>query len=191
MNSCTMASVEWIQWFWIIGFNINPAFTVHLLNSLGAFWPGTTAGAHTCHIKRQNHLHPTGFPFIHLHGEQQCGYLMSWWRTIVAGIDRNRTRNPLIQSQGFNPIYIYRVYTVLRLWGRTPHAGSDPPFAPQCKCKSPAPIAGSDPPFVLLQYCRVWPRMRDLTPLFCVCKQKAGCAPAMYGTFPCVAREIS
>ena len=23
----------------------------------------------------------------------------------VPGIDRNRTRNPLIQSQGFNPIY--------------------------------------------------------------------------------------
>ena len=64
----------------------------------------------------------------------------------------------------------YRIYTVLRLRGRTPDAGSDPPFAPQCKRKSPSPIAGSDPPFVLLQICRVRPRMRGLTPLFvCVC----------------------
>ena len=29
----------------------------------------------------------------------------SCWRTKVPGMDRNRTRNPLIQSQGFNPIY--------------------------------------------------------------------------------------
>ena len=68
-------------------------------------------------------------------------------------------------------------YTVLRLRGRTPDAGSDPPFAPQCKRKSPAPIAGSDPPFMLLQICRVRPRMRGLTLHFCVCKQKAGVCP--------------
>ena len=71
--------------------------------------------------------------------------------------------------------------------------GQTPPFAPQCTRKSPALIAGSDLPFVLLQSCRVQPRMQGLTPLFfvCVCKQKAGSAPAMYGIFPCVAREIS
>ena len=49
------------------------------------------------------------------------------------------------------PAHNHRDYTVLRLRGRTPDAGSNPPFAPQCKRKSPAPIAGSDPPFVLLQ----------------------------------------
>ena len=90
-------------------------------------------------------------------------------------------------------IYIYRVYTMLRLRGRTPDAGSDPPFAPQCKHRSPAPIGlqgltrllcssklvGFEPP------CGVWHRS------FSVGKQKAGSAPAMYGTFPCVAREIS
>ena len=63
--------------------------------------------------------------------------------------------------------------------------GQAPPFAPQCKRKSPAIIAGSNLPFVLLQICRVRPRMRGLTLLICVCKQKAGSAPAMYGTFPC------
>ena len=30
---------------------------------------------------------------------------VSCWRTKVPGIDGNRTRNPLIQSQGFTPIY--------------------------------------------------------------------------------------
>ena len=30
---------------------------------------------------------------------------VSCWRTTVPGIDGNRTRNPLIQSQGFTPIY--------------------------------------------------------------------------------------
>ena len=41
--------------------------------------------------------------------------------------------------------YNYRVYTVIRLRGRTPDAGSNPPFAPPCKRNTPAPIAGSDP----------------------------------------------
>ena len=40
--------------------------------------------------------------------------------------------------------------------------------------------------------CRVRPRMQGLTPLLLLlCKQKAGSAPAMKGTFPCVAREMS
>ena len=47
-------------------------------------------------------------------------------------------------------VHSYRVYTVIRLRSRTPDAGSDPPFAPQCKRNTPAPIAGSDPPFALL-----------------------------------------
>ena len=38
--------------------------------------------------------------------------------------------------------------------------------------------AGFDP------RCGVWHR------IFVVCKEKAGSAPAMYGTFPCIAREI-
>ena len=32
---------------------------------------------------------------------------VSCWRTKVPGIDGNRTRNPLIQSQGFTPIHVY------------------------------------------------------------------------------------
>ena len=60
-------------------------------------------------------------------------------------------------------IYIYRVYTVIRLRGRTPDAGSDPPFAPPCKREYTAPIAGSDPPFALLLKGRVRPQMRGLT----------------------------
>ena len=60
----------------------------------------------------------------------------------------------------------YRVYTVIRLRGRTPDAGSDPPFAPPCKREYTALIAGSDPPFALLLKGRVRPQMRGLTPHF-------------------------
>ena len=90
-----------------------------------------------------------------------------------------------------NHAHFFHVYTVLRLRGRTPDAGSDPPFAPQCNanhlprlrgltlllCSSK--FVGFDPT------CGVWHRF------LCVCKQKTGSAPAMYGTFPWVAREIS
>ena len=50
-------------------------------------------------------LHPTGYPLIHLGGEQQCGLKCLAEGQKVLGIDGNRTRNPLIQSQGFTPIY--------------------------------------------------------------------------------------
>ena len=94
-----------------------------------------------------------------------------------------RNHNFVYSHFVFYPFHLYRVYTGLRLHGRSPHAGSDPPFAPRCKCKSPAPIGG-------------------LTRLLCsskfvgfdtafLCKQKAGTAPAMYRTFPCVASKIS
>ena len=73
---------------------------------------------------------------------------------------------------------IHTVFTQCSDCGVKPQMrGQTPPFAPQCKHKSPAPIAGSDPPFVLLQSCRVQPRIQGLTTLFCVCKQKAGSAP--------------
>ena len=65
--------------------------------------------------------------------------------------------------------YIYRVYTVIRLRGRTPDAGSDPPFAPPCKRNTPAPIAGSDPPFALLLKGRVRPPDAGSDTAFFVC----------------------
>ena len=96
----------------------------------------------------------------------------------------------------FGQIQTNTVFTQCSNCGVEPQMrGQTPPFAPQCKRKSPAPIAGSEPPFVLLQIWRVRPRMQGLTPLFCVCvftNRKLGLhAPAMYRTFPCVEREIS
>ena len=97
---------------------------------------------------------------------------------------------PMLTDLVSNHAHFYHVYIVLRLRGRTPDAGSDPPSAPQCNanhlprlrgltlllCSSK--FVGFDPT------CGVWHRF------LCVCKQKTGSAPAMYGTFPWVAREI-
>ena len=68
----------------------------------GAFQPGCHfTGAHNA-----NHTHkpphPTGYPFIHLGGEQQCG-LNVLLKDISARLG-NRTHDPLIESLTTNPL---------------------------------------------------------------------------------------
>ena len=66
----------------------------------GAFLALQAATVHTQHI-----LHI--LPSTHLYTWVESSNVdkVSCSRTKVPGIDGNRTRNPLIQSQGFNPIY--------------------------------------------------------------------------------------
>ena len=89
------------------GFKINPALIVHLLNSLGSILARHLfRGAHMPHQATNNVLI---MPGTHLYTWMESSNMdmdnMSCCRTKVPGIDRNRTRNPVIQSQGFNPIY--------------------------------------------------------------------------------------
>ena len=74
----TQSALQWIITP-VTGYNINPALIVHLLNSLGSILARHHfRGAHT-HIKRQHWFsHPTGYPFIHLGREQQCGLKVPW-----------------------------------------------------------------------------------------------------------------
>ena len=71
----------------------------------GAFWLGATSGVHTCHIMQQITFASYRVPIY------TPGWRAAMWIKCLAegqkvpGIDRNRTRNPLIQSQGLNPIY--------------------------------------------------------------------------------------
>ena len=89
----------------VTGFNINPALIVHLLNSLGSILARCYfRGAHMPHHATNNVRILPGTHYT-------PGWRAAMWikclaeRTKVPGIDGNRTRNPLIQSQGFNPIY--------------------------------------------------------------------------------------
>ena len=51
----------------------NAALTVHNFHSQGAFLAGITAYNGAGKFKHNNLSPPTGSPFIHLGGEQQCG----------------------------------------------------------------------------------------------------------------------
>ena len=70
-----------------------------------AFWPGATSWEHICHIKRQIMFSSYRVLFY------TPGWRAAMWIMClaegqkVAGIGGNHTRNPLIQSQWFNPIY--------------------------------------------------------------------------------------
>ena len=83
----------------VTGFNINPALIVHLLNSWGAFWLGATSGVHTCHIMQHITFASYRVP-IYTPGWRAAMWIkcLAKWQK-VPGIDGNRTRNPLIQSQ--------------------------------------------------------------------------------------------
>ena len=67
---------------------------------------GATSLAHTCHIKRATNnvrILPDTHVYTwveHLGGEQRCELSVLLKGKRVPGIDGNRTRNPLIQSQG-------------------------------------------------------------------------------------------
>ena len=96
---CIITPSQWIQY-------------QSCTHSAPSLLPGDHSGqvplqgrTHAKSIDKQR-SHPTGYPFIHLGGEQQCGYKMYCWRTKVPGIDGNQTRNPFIQNQRFNPIYL-------------------------------------------------------------------------------------
>ena len=90
----------------VTGFDINPALIVHLLNSLGSILARCQfRGAHMPNQVTNNVFILLG---THLYTWVESSNVnqMSCWRTIASAcIDGNRTRNPLIQSQGFNPIY--------------------------------------------------------------------------------------
>ena len=87
----------------VTGFNINLALIVHLFNSMGSILARCYfRGAHMPHHATNNvRILPGTTP----------GWRAAMWIKCLAegqkvpGIDGNRTRNPLIQNQGFNPIY--------------------------------------------------------------------------------------
>ena len=81
---------------------ILPAHEVHSLHSLGSI-PASAAIQGRTHAN-QTHKppHPTGYPFIHLGGEQQCG-LNVLLRDISARLG-NRTHDPQIESRTTNPL---------------------------------------------------------------------------------------
>ena len=100
----------------VTGFNINPALKVHLLNSLGSilaryYFRGAHMPYHATNNVRILYRVPIYTPGWRAAMRIKCldeGYK-------VPGIDGNRTRNPLIQSQGFNPIYhgtCYMLYVI-------------------------------------------------------------------------------
>ena len=60
---------------------------------------------------------------------------VSCWRTKVPGMDGNRTRNPLIQSQGLTPIYQYaNCYS--RTWNNVHTVKCAIRILPLCPCSS-------------------------------------------------------
>ena len=89
----------------------------------GAFWPGATSGAHTCHIKRQ--ITFTSYR-VHIYTP---GWRAAMWIKCLAegqnvpGIDENRTHNLLIQSQGFIPIYHGTSTSRPIMWGKNQQSG--------------------------------------------------------------------
>ena len=96
----------------VIGFRHNSALRVHFLHSLGSI-PASRrfTGAHNANsttITFASYRVPIYTP----------GWRAAMWIKGLAegqkvpGIDGNRTRNPLIQSQGFNPIY-HGTFTII------------------------------------------------------------------------------
>ena len=72
--------------------------------------PGEHSGQSPFYRRTQcqlNHNNVRILPGTHLYTWVESSNVdkVPCWRTKVPGIDGNRTRNPLIQSQGFNPIY--------------------------------------------------------------------------------------
>ena len=87
---------HWIQY---------PALIAHLLNALGSILARHHfRGAHIAHQVTNK---VCILPGTHLYTWVESSNVdkVSCWRTKVPGIDGIGTRNPLIQSQGFNPIY--------------------------------------------------------------------------------------
>ena len=95
----------------ITGCNINPALTVHILNSLGSILARRHfRGA----VMRHQATHNVSIlPGIHLYTMAESSNVdkMSCWRTKVPDNDGNRT--PLIQSQGSIQ---YTMTSPLRIW---------------------------------------------------------------------------
>ena len=90
----------------VVGYNFKTALIVHNFHSQGsipcrAAYRGVT-GKYILHNIILHILHGT-----HLYTWVESSNVdkVSCWRTKVPGTDGNRTRNPLIQSQGFTPIY--------------------------------------------------------------------------------------
>ena len=94
-----------LQWLPpVIGFNINPALIVYLLNSLGSI----LARRHFrgAHMPNQATSYIRILPGTHLYTRVKSSNvdIVSCWRTTkVPGIDGNQTHNPLIVR--FSPIY--------------------------------------------------------------------------------------
>ena len=89
----------------VTGFNIIPALIVHLLNSLGSILARCYfRGAHMPHHATNN---VRILPGTHLYTWVESSNVdkVSCWRTKSARHWRESNRNPLNQSQGFNPIY--------------------------------------------------------------------------------------
>ena len=89
----------------VTGFNINPALIVHLLNSLGSilarcYFRGARMPHHATNNVRI-------LPGTHLYTWVESSNVdkVSCWRTKSARHWRESNPQPLIQSQGFNPIY--------------------------------------------------------------------------------------
>ena len=88
----------------VTGFNIKPALIVQLLNSMRSILARRLfRGTHMPHHAINN---VCILPGTHLYTWVESSNVdkVSCWRTRVAGIDGNQTRNPLIQSHRFNPI---------------------------------------------------------------------------------------
>ena len=89
----------------VVGYNFKTALTVHNFHSQGsipcrAAYHGIT-GKCILNISFASYWVPILYTWV----ESSNVDKVSCWGTKVPGIDRNRTRNPLIQSQGFNPIW--------------------------------------------------------------------------------------
>ena len=79
-----------------------------ILNSLGSIPVSCHLAGDTLLIHTTTDVRiPSGSRGTHLYTLMENSIVidMSCWRTKVPGIDGNRTRNPLIQSRSFSPIY--------------------------------------------------------------------------------------
>ena len=86
-----------------VWYNFKTALTVHNFHSLGRIPCCLSWRYRQIHTQ---HILPI-LPGTHLYTWMESSNVdrVSCWRTKVWGIDWNRTCNPLIQSQGFTPVY--------------------------------------------------------------------------------------
>ena len=89
----------------VVGYNFKTELTVHNFNFQSQGSPPCWAAYCGVQANTQHILHI--LPGTHLYTWVESSNVdrVSCWRTKVPGIDGKQTRNPLIQSQGFTPIY--------------------------------------------------------------------------------------